>query len=212
MQPKKFNTKIIFIVSILLIILDQATKLAVKGFSLFGIEHQGMYLGESYSIICDFLSITFIENAGMAFGITFGAGKIFLSLFSIIAGVAIGYYITKIQQVHIMVKIGIMLIFCGAIGNLIDRVFYGLFYNYDTIFYGNVVDFIQVNIPDINIFNRYYSHWPIFNFADSYVTIGVLTLLMFNNKIPSFSDTLKKKNQDDPVEILKEEEKSNDSN
>jgi lipoprotein signal peptidase len=66
------NNNIYFLVSTLLIIFDQSTKLAVKGFNLFGWQHEGMYYGESIPIWGTFLQLTYIENPGMAFGIEFG--------------------------------------------------------------------------------------------------------------------------------------------
>jgi len=86
-----------------------------------------------------------------------------------------------------------MFIFTGAFGNLVDRVFYGLFFNYSTLFYGRVIDFIQVDIPDITIFNLHYTTFPIFNVADSCVTIGVVFLLIFHNRIPTFSQVFRPK-------------------
>ncbi|MEJ5245995.1 MAG: signal peptidase II [Bacteroidota bacterium] len=187
------NNNIYFVASILLIIFDQSTKLAVKGFNLFGWQHQGMYYGESIPIWGTFLQLTYIENPGMAFGIEFGWGKIFLSLFSIFASIALGYYLYKITFAHKAVRIGISLVFAGAVGNLIDRVFYGVFYGTQPLFYGHVVDFIQVDIPDINIMGVNYTHFPIFNIADSCVTCGIILLILFHNKLPGIKEILGKK-------------------
>ncbi len=185
---KEASSRIYFIIAIILVIIDQLTKITIKGFNIFGIEHQGMMLGESIPVIGDFLRITFVENEGMAFGIKFGAGKIFLSLFSIIASVALGVFLNKLRNYSIYAKLPIMLIFSGAIGNLIDRVFYGVFYGESAIFYGKVVDFIQVDIPDITIFGLTYTHWPVFNVADSCVTLGVLLMIFFHNKMPALKE------------------------
>ncbi len=182
------NNNIYFIVSILLIIFDQATKLAVKGFNLFGWQHEGMYYGESIPIWGTLLQLTYIENPGMAFGIEFGWGKIFLSLFSIFASIVLGYYLYKITFAQKAVKIGISLVFAGAVGNLIDRVFYGVFYGTQPLFYGHVVDFIQVDIPDINFMGINYTHFPIFNIADSCVTCGIILLILFHNKLPGIKE------------------------
>jgi len=187
------NNNIYFLVSTLLIIFDQSTKLAVKGFNLFGWQHEGMYYGESIPIWGTFLQLTYIENPGMAFGIEFGWGKIFLSLFSIFASIALGYYLYKITFAHKAVRIGISLVFAGAVGNLIDRVFYGVFYGTQPLFYGHVVDFIQVDIPDINIMGVNYTHFPIFNIADSCVTCGIILLILFHNKLPGIKEILGKK-------------------
>ena len=196
-----------YIIAFLLIIADQASKLAVKSFDFFGISHEGMKYGELIPVIDDIFMLTYIENPGMAFGISFGSGKIFLSLFSIIAGSALGYYLYKIKEAHATVKTGIMLIFAGAVGNLIDRVFYGVIFNESPLFYGRVVDFLQVDIPDVSIFGLHYTHWPVFNIADSCVTVGVVILIIFHKKLPEFSDIFgsKKKNEPDNNEALENE-------
>jgi len=189
------------LISIVLVFLDQFTKVLVKGFSLFGINHDGFYLGESISVIGDYLTITFVENPGMAFGIEFGAGKILLSLFSLLASIAIFWFLWKLEGHSRIVRTGVMLILSGAVGNFIDRMFYGLFYGESPLFYGNVVDFIRVDIPDIDIGSLYYTHWPVFNFADAYVTVGVIILLIFHKHIPTFSTIIgkdEKPNDNDP--------------
>jgi len=186
----KQRNNIFFVSALLLVLFDQSTKLAVKGFNLFGIKHEGFYYGQTIPVIGDFLQWTFIENPGMAFGIQFGWGKIFLSLFSIVASIALGYYLYKITFANKGIRTGITLIFAGAMGNLIDRVFYGVFYGTQPLFYGYVVDFIQVDIPDIQFMGLYYTHFPIFNIADSCVTCGVITLLLFHSKLPTIKEAL----------------------
>lgn len=181
----------------LLIILDQATKLAIKGFDFFGFSHQGIEYGSLHSVIGDFVQITYIENPGMAFGISFGWGKIFLSLFSIVAGIALAVYLLRIKSAHLAVKIGITLLFAGAVGNLIDRVFYGVIFGEQALFYGYVVDFIQVDIPDIDFFGIFYTHFPVFNVADSCVTVGVVFLLFVHKHIPSIQEVFGKKNNNE---------------
>jgi signal peptidase II len=185
---KKDRNHWLFIVAVILLILDQATKLAVKGFDFFGFSHQGMYLGQSIPVIGDFLQWTYVENEGMAFGIKFGVWKIFLSLFSIVAAVLLGWYLNKLRGFNIWVRLGIMLIFAGALGNLVDRVFYGVIFNEGPLFYGRVVDFVQVDIPDITFLGLNYSHWPVFNVADSCVSCGVVTLLLAHKYIPGFKE------------------------
>ncbi len=201
------KNKIFYIVIFLLILFDQATKLAVKGFDFFGIDHSGFYYGELVPVIGDFVMFTFIENPGMAFGIDFGAGKIFLSLFSFVAGFALIWYLNKIYNASVWIKTGISLIIAGALGNGIDRVFYGAVFGESPLFYGKVVDFIQVDIPDVNVFGLYYSHFPVFNVADSCVTVGVILLLIFHNKLPDVAQFLKKKpTADEPDTITKQNE------
>ena len=174
----------LYVTAFLLVVLDQITKMMVKGFSLFGFDHQGMYIGESFNVLGDFLRITFVENPGMAFGVEFGTGKIFLTLFSLIASFGLIYYLHIIKDAHRYVRIGIMLILAGAFGNFIDRMFYGVIYGNSPLFYGLVVDFIQIDIPDITFNSITYTHWPVFNIADSCVSIGMVFLLFFNKFIP----------------------------
>ncbi len=177
-----------FLLSLGLILLDQATKIAVKGFTLFGIHHEGMFLGQSYPVFGETLRFTFVENPGMAFGVSFGWGKVFLTLFSLIAGAGLAWYLSKIRNHSKWVQFGIALLLAGALGNFIDRAFYGVFYNEGALFYGLVVDFIHVDIPDINWFGQVYTHWPVFNIADSCVSCGMVLLLIMNKKIPMLND------------------------
>jgi signal peptidase II len=67
----------------------------------------------------------------------------------------------------------------GAVGNLIDRIFYGIIYKYAPAFYGKVVDFFDFDFFNFAIFGRSYDRWPIFNIADASVTIGVIILVLF---------------------------------
>lgn len=196
-MDKQRNIANFYIAAVILVILDQLTKILVKGFDLFGIYHQGMDYGELIPIIGSYVQLTFIENPGMAWGIHFGVvGKFFLSTFSIVASIALVYLIKQIRNNHLGVKIGFTLILAGAVGNLIDRVFYGVFYGYAPLLYGKVVDFIQVDVPDVDLGFYSMTHFPVFNVADSCVTIGIITLLLFYNHIPAFHDIFiwKKKN------------------
>ncbi len=188
MGKSNSNIKSFFTLAFVLVLLDQATKIAVKGFSTFGVEHQGMFLGESISVIGDFLRITYVENSGMAFGLEVGSFKIFLSLFSVAASIVLIYYLYKISKFSNFVKTGVALILAGAIGNLIDRVFYGFLYSEASLLYGRVVDFIQVDIPDVTVFGVHYDHWPVFNVADACVTVGVIILIIFHKKIPTLKE------------------------
>ncbi len=187
-QPNYSSSKPFFIIAFVLILFDQITKFMVKGFPFFGINYKGMYLGESFQVIGEYVRFTFVENPGMAFGISFGWGKIFLSLFSVVASFALAYVIKKLYFAHKIVRVGVMLIFAGATGNLIDRCFYGVLFGESALFYGYVVDFVEVNIPDITVFGYHYTSWPVFNIADSCVFIGVILLLIVNSKIPTFQE------------------------
>ncbi|MFM7157671.1 MAG: signal peptidase II [Bacteroidota bacterium] len=101
-----------------------------------------------------------------------------------IASIGLIFYLRLLNKAHIYVRIAIMLILSGAFGNFIDRMFYGVFYGEGPLFYGLVVDFIQIDIPDITIGSLTYTHWPVFNIADSCVTIGMILLIMFNKYLP----------------------------
>lgn len=184
-----------FVIAISLIMLDQITKVYFKGFELLGISHQGYRLYDSDVVIPGVLNFTFVENPGMAFGIEFGEGKLLLSLFSIVASIFLAVFIYKIRNEHKGIVTGFTLILSGAAGNMIDRVFYGVFYDYGPLFFGKVVDFIQVNIPDM--FG--YSHFPVFNVADSCVTIGMVLLFIYQKHLPEFSFKLNKPTADTEV-------------
>ena len=171
-----------------LIILDQITKVAVKGFSLFGIHHEGMSLGESFQFIGEAVRITFVENPGMAFGISWGEGKVILTLLTVVIAGFLAWYLRAMNNAHWVIKLSLALLLAGATGNLIDRAFYGVFYNEGPLFYGLVVDFLQVNIPDINWFGTEYTHFPVFNVADSCVTVGIILMLLFGNKMQTPSE------------------------
>ncbi|MBI5324773.1 MAG: signal peptidase II [Ignavibacteriae bacterium] len=192
MNKNNQKTIFLFLTAAFLILSDQVTKLLVKGFVFGGLNVHGLDIGQSISVIGDFLQITYVENSGMALGITFGTGKIFLSFFSIIASIGLAYYLYKLGNFSIWVRIGIMLIFAGAFGNLIDRVFYGVFFHEGPLFYGRVVDFIQFDIPDINFWNIHYTHFPVFNVADSCVSVGVVLLIIVHKKIPTFNEVFRK--------------------
>ncbi len=166
-------------ISALIVIVDQATKLAVKGFHLFGIEHQGMFPSQSTEVLGDFFRITFIENPGMAFGLNFGM-PVVLSLFSLAAALFLIYLLRRIGPDGSRgLKLALALILGGAVGNLIDRTFYGVFYHDAALFYGHVVDFLDFDIPDINILGFHLQRFYTFNIADAAVSVGVVLLLFF---------------------------------
>lgn len=166
-----------------IVVADQLTKLLVKGFSLPFLDfyHSGVPLGSSRAILGDFVRLTFIENPGMAFGIDVG-GKLFLTIFSIVASGAIFLYLYKIREEALVVRLSLAMILGGAVGNLIDRVFYGVIFGEGPLFYGKVVDFVDVDFFNIELFGFYISRWPVFNVADASVSIGVLILLTFHRR------------------------------
>jgi signal peptidase II len=179
---KRPRVKVLF-VTLIIVISDQATKLLIKGFSmpLLGLHVNGIPIGTSIPIIGDFARLTYIENPGMAFGIDIG-GKLFFSIFSIVASIGILFYLYHMRHETFLFRFSLALILGGAIGNLIDRVFYGVLFNDGGLFYGKVVDFIDIDFFNINIFGYHMTRWPIFNIADSSVTVGVLMLIIFHRK------------------------------
>ena len=165
-----------------------------------------MTIGEEIHVIGNWFIIHFTENNGMAFGMEFWGtkGKILLTLFRIVAVVGIGWYMNILikQKAPKMVVISIALIMAGALGNIIDSVFYGVIFNesfyqiaeflpqdggYTTWFQGRVVDMFY-----FAMFKGHYPSWfpfwanndfiffrPVFNIADSAITIGVAYILIF---------------------------------
>lgn len=166
----------------LVLLADQALKTWIK-------TH--MYLGQEYKILGDWFIIHFTENNGMAFGLEFGGefGKLALSLFRIVAVGGIGYglhYMIK-RKYHRGLILNVALIFAGALGNIIDSVFYGIIYKYETLFHGRVVDMLYFPILK-GTFPTWLPVWggepfeffrPVFNLADAAISVGVITILIF---------------------------------
>lgn len=175
----------ILYVSLLIILLDQTTKLLVRGFEIpsLGIKVEGMRIGETKQVIGDLVRITYTENPGIAFGINLG-NKFYLTILALIAVIIVFAYLYKVRNGNFATRLSLGMILGGAIGNLIDRIFYGVIFNYGKIFHGRVVDFIDIDFFDIKIFGYHIDRWPIFNIADASVTIGVLILLFAHHKEP----------------------------
>lgn len=171
----------VLIVSVLIVVADQVSKLLVRGVEIpaLGIAWGGMPYGTSLPVLGDFLRITYIENSGMAFGIDVG-GKIFFSLFSLIASIAIIAYLHRVRTAPLGFRIALSMILGGAVGNLIDRMFYGMLFGYAPLFGGRVVDFIDVDFINIDILGYHLSRFWVFNIADASVTVGVILLLLFH--------------------------------
>lgn len=176
-------------VTLCIVFLDQVTKLLVKGFTLpiFNYYHQGMQLGQSIPVISDFLRLTFIENPGMAFGIEIG-GRLFLTLFSLVASIGIFYYIYRLRKETFIVRLTLAMILGGAIGNLIDRVFYGVIFGEAPLFYGKVVDFIDMDFFHIDFLAIHINRFAVFNIADASVSTGIMMMLLFYRKFSKMEE------------------------
>ncbi|MDP2542732.1 lipoprotein signal peptidase [Tenacibaculum discolor] len=173
---------------ILAILIDQISKIYIK-------TH--FQLGEEVIVFNDWFRIHFTENNGMAWGFEFGgkAGKLFLTLFRVVAVTGIVYWLWQSikKKAHTAVIIAIALILAGAVGNIIDSVFYGVIFDssyhnvatlfsdnpYGELFHGKVVDMLYFPIYEGESFTFFNA---IFNGADSWITIGVALLFLFNKQ------------------------------
>ena len=116
----------------------------------------------------------------MAFGFNPGSDfKLWIAVFSLIASIGLIVYLYVVRNKSLSLRIALAMILGGAVGNLIDRIFYGIIYKYAPAFYGKVVDFFDFDFFNFAIFGRSYDRWPIFNIADASVTIGVIILVLF---------------------------------
>lgn len=191
------------IIAAILLVIDQVSKILVK---------TNMTIGESISVLGDWFQILFIENPGMAFGMEFGGsiGKYFLTILRIVLVIVMIIYLRKLlkkgSEVPMGVCVGIMMVMVGALGNILDCMFYGILFGESTMmqvaqflpegcgyapfFLGKVVDMLYFPLIDTTwpewvpfvggdslIFFR-----PIFNFADSCITVGALYLMIFQWK------------------------------
>ena len=198
--------KKLLILGALLVLVDQIIKVLVK---------TNMSFGDSFPVIGHWFRILFIENEGMAFGMKFGGvfGKFLLSLFRIVLFGFLCWWISSLvrksegslmrMKVPDGVLIGLTLITAGALGNIIDSLFYGLIFSasdpgtvasfgghYAPFMFGKVVDMLYFPLIDTT-----WPSWmpfvgghtlrffePVFNFADSCVTVGAIYLLLFQYK------------------------------
>ncbi|MCD4789535.1 MAG: lipoprotein signal peptidase [Bacteroidales bacterium] len=186
---------------LLVLIADQVFKIWVK-------TH--MTIGQEIPVIGNWFIIHFTENEGMAFGMRFGGnfGKLFLSIFRIFAVIIIGGYLIRLtkKKEKTGLILSLSLIFAGALGNIIDSAFYGMIFSeskfhevailfpseggYSSFLHGKVVDMLY-----FPVIKGYYPTWfpfwggndfiffrPVFNIADSSITIGVFILIIFQKK------------------------------
>ena len=189
--------RIAWLIIFVVLVIDQVIKIWIK-------TH--MYWHESIRVT-DWFYIYFTENNGMAFGMEL-FGKLFLTLFRLVAVTFIGYLLYKFVKRDMKTGfiVCVALILTGALGNIVDSVFYGVLFNestysqiasflpeeggYAPLFYGRVVDMLYFPIID--------THWPewmplvggerfiffspVFNFADAAITCGIISVLLFYGK------------------------------
>jgi signal peptidase II len=186
-----------WVIIILILIIDQMIKLHVK---------TTMTLGESIRVT-DWFYITFIENNGMAWGMTF-VNKLFLSVLRIVAVGAIGWFIWQVvkQKGRMIYVVFLSMVLAGAAGNIIDSLFYGLCFtastpyavSYSVPFGTGYAGFLMGKVVDMFYFPIIHTTWPtwvplvggesftffspVFNFADASITTGVICLLLFCSK------------------------------
>lgn len=191
------NGQLVFLIVIAILLIDQITKFWVK---------LHFYLGEGVEVF-PWFKIEFVQNPGMAFGWTVGS-KLFLTLFRIVFSAAIVYAVAKLGKAQL--KRGFMvcvaLVLAGAIGNIIDCMFYGLIFNnpmppevatflpadggYAGFLHGQVVDMLY-----FPLFSFDWPQWmpfvggehsiffsPVFNIADTAISIGILCIIFFYSK------------------------------
>lgn len=224
-----------YLISILIIILDQATKLLV---------HFNMELGYSgqIAVLGDWFKLYYVLNPGIAFGINFESeySKFLLTSFRIIASIGIGYYLfLKVKEkAHKGFIICLALILAGAVGNVIDSIFYGVFLENNVIegaftpwFHGQVIDMlyfplIEGNIPDwVPVWggDPFLFFSAIFNVADSSIFVGVVTIMIFqktflpkheeeNNEHERMSNLVKDEGLDNEIGQTEEDEQDGANN
>ena len=222
-EGRDFRKKLAIITLVSILLIDQISKVWVK---------TNMYLDESIPVFGDWFFIHFIENPGMAFGVEFGGemGKLLLSLFRIVAIGFITYYIINLikQKAARGLIFSVALVLAGATGNIIDSAIYGLIFSesppylpevatmfppdggYASFLHGKVVDMLYFPIID--------THWPdwvpffggdrlqffrpVFNVADSSITVG-MALILINQK--KYFDHSKEEEKDELADELKSE-------
>ncbi len=194
------TTKSIIII-LAILVADQVLKFWIK---------TNLSLGDEIVVFKNWFILHFVENNGMAFGFEFAGeyGKIFLSVFRIVAVFAIGWYLFKLakqKDIPFGFLLSLSLIFAGAIGNIIDSLFYGLIFNdsygqvatlfpegggYAGFLHGKVVDMFYFPLlsgryPDWVPFvggNQFLFFRPVFNIADSSISVGIFSILIFYRK------------------------------
>ena len=193
MKLTNYHKAILIIFSVLMI--DQLIKYWVK---------TTLFIGEEIPVFGNWFIIHFTENNGMAFGFELGGsyGKLALSLFRVIAVFGIAYILHHIikKKYHFGLITCVCLVFAGALGNIIDSVFYGKLYGYENWLHGRVVDMFY-----FPILRGHYPNWfplfaneefiffrPVFNFADAAISVGVICILIFQTTFLKEDDFFRK--------------------
>lgn len=199
LSKRKKYTLIATGVIVLILILDQLLKIWVK-------TH--LALGQTVPVLGHWFNLCFVENEGMAFGLSFGhnVGKLLLTLLRIALVVLICWYMhrqIKQDKMGGLALVVFSLIVAGALGNIIDSLFYGLVFSessvfavasafpegggYAPFFFGKVVDMFYVklfHIPDnFPLWGGSYFFPAIFNIADTCITVGIFLMLIFNKRV-----------------------------
>ena len=197
----------LLILGAVLVVIDQVVKILVK---------TNMTIGQSITVFPDWFRILFIENKGMAFGMSFGGviGKYALTAFRIVLFCFLTWWISQLLKrgtgdddrspVPTGVLVGLTLITAGALGNIIDCLFYGLLFTESApglvATWGHYAPFMQGKVVDMFYFPLWtWPGWvplvggdiffePVFNFADSCVTVGAIYLILFQWKFFSKED------------------------
>lgn len=178
-----------YLLALLVIFIDQCVKLIV---------HFNMEMGAAgeINVFGDWFKLHYTENPGMAFGLELGSeyGKLMLTIFRLFAMVGIAYYLYYLVKRNVPQGLSwsIALILGGAVGNVVDSIFYGVFLGNAPAgsstpwFHGQVVDMFYIDIWEgrvahwVPVFGGdYMSLWPIFNIADASIFIGVAVILIF---------------------------------
>jgi signal peptidase II len=213
----------VILIILLIIFADQALKFYIK---------LNYYIGEEHNVIGQWFKLHFVENEGMAWGWSFGGafGKIALTLFRLVAVIFGVFYLRKIimKREHRGFIICAALIFAGALGNLLDSMFYGLIFNDSgdvfnhglaqafpkgggsgTFLHGRVVDMLYFPLVS-GVFPKWVPIWggeyyeffrPVFNIADASISAGVISILLFQRKFFGKHHRTVTTTEETPVEV-----------